>query len=111
LSDLLEGGNIDLCVVRGRIRRLVPQDGSDLIQCGARTQHHGCGTVPKEIRTVGWWILDTSAPKSSANDAGNDRSRAEGTEWRLYTEKHAVDGDLWACMFYVVQNRVSCILW
>src|SRR5712691_5531064 len=32
--------------------------------------------------------------------AGNDRSRAEGTEWRLYTEKHAVDGDLWACMFY-----------
>ena len=60
---------------------------------------------------MGWRILDASAPECSTNDAGNDHSRPEGAEWGLCAEKHAVDGDLWACMFNVVQNRVSCILW
>jgi hypothetical protein len=89
----------------------MPQDGSDLVQRGACPQHNGCGTVPKEIRAVGWRILDLRAPESSANDAGNDHSRSEGTEWRLCTEEHSIDGDLWARILQVVQNRVSCILW
>ena len=58
-----------------------------------------------------WRILDPSAPECGANDAGNDHSRSKGPEWSLCAKKHAVDGDLWACMFYVVQNRVSGILW
>jgi len=111
LSDLLEGSDIDLGVVRSCIRRLVSQNGSDLVQCGACTQHDGSGGMPEEIRAMGWWILNPSASECGTNDAGNDHSRSEGTEWRLGTEKHAVDGDLWACMFYVVQNRVSSILW
>jgi hypothetical protein len=89
----------------------MPQDGSDLVQCGTGTQHHGCGTVPKEIRAMGRRILDPSATECTANDAGNDYSRSQGAERSLCAEKHAVDGDLWACMFNVVQNRVSCILW
>ena len=56
-------------------------------------------------------ILDPSAPKCNANDSRNDHSRSEGAEWRRYAKKHAVDGDLWARTFYVVQNCVSCILW
>src|SRR5262245_28759671 len=31
LCDLLKGSDIDLCVVRRRIRRLVSQDGSNLV--------------------------------------------------------------------------------
>src|ERR1035437_6890383 len=38
-------------------------------------------------------------------------SGSESTEWRFGAEKHSVDGNLWARMFYVIQDRVSCILW
>jgi len=89
----------------------MPQNGSDLVQRGASTQHHGCDAVAKEIRAMGWWILDARAPECSTNDAGNDHSRLQGAEWGLCAEKQAVDGDLRTCMFNVVQNCVSCILW
>ena len=60
---------------------------------------------------MSWRILDASAPERGTNDVGNDRSRPQGAEGSLGAEKQAVDGDLWACMFNVVQNCVSCILW
>jgi hypothetical protein len=54
----------------------MPQNGSDLMQRGAGTQHHGCDAVAKEIRAMGWWILDARTPECSTNDAGNDHSRS-----------------------------------
>jgi len=89
----------------------MPQNGSNLVQRGAGTQHHGRDAVTKEIRAVGWWILDARAPECGTNDAGNDHARPQGAERSLCAEKQAVDGDLGACMFNVVQNCVSCILW
>jgi hypothetical protein len=89
----------------------MPQNGTDLVQSGAGTQHHGRDAVPKEIGAVGWRILDARAAECGTNDAGNDHSRPQGAEGCLGTEKQAVDGDLWACLFNVIQNRVSCVLW
>ena len=89
----------------------MPQDGSDLVQRGAGTHHHGSRTVPKKVRTVGWRIFDASPPKCSANDVGNGDSGSEGAEGSICAEKHPVNVSLRACMLNVVQNRISCILW
>lgn len=59
---------------------------------------------------MGWRILDTSASECSTDDVGNGHSRSEEAEGSLCAEKHTVNGDLWTCVFYVVQNRISCIL-
>jgi hypothetical protein len=86
------------------------QKGSDLFQCGATPQHQGCRCVAEEIRAMGWGIPDVGTSKCGTNDAGNDASLLDGAEWRLCTEKYAINRDLWASMFYVVQNRIAGVL-
>jgi hypothetical protein len=67
--------------------------------------------MSKEVRAVGWRILDPGAAECGANDARNDHSRSKRSEWSLCAKKHAIDCDLWTCKIYVVQNRISGVLW
>jgi len=63
--------------------RLEERDGADFGQGGAGAQHHGGGRMPKEIGAIGWRIFDAGAPQGGANDARDDHSRANRTEWRF----------------------------
>ena len=78
---------------------------------GAGAEHCGCGSVPNEIGSAGWWVLDPCGTERPSNNIGYSATRSQRSEWCVCAEKDSVNRDARAFVFQIFQHRIARVLW
>jgi hypothetical protein len=106
LHDLPQHGDIDFGVMRGHVRRAVPQNGANHVECSA-TPQHGCRSGMPEQTGALRWGCDRGLANGTANDVADDIVAGYRAHGRVQHEEDAVTCDAGPRALEMREQRVT----